>query len=1314
MLFKRTDVPMMGLNSGDVVALKVRGSFLSAVPSHQEKNTLYVLIPSHDATIEDDSVLLEVVRHGEWIGFRSWVANNAMLQATKKGAHRLLFYSERFGIYEQWSCVDIHALDSIHWKSTVMTLQNRKVRGCEMRVEVYRVGCIKEGGHHVQHVPSRAPGVDDVESMKTISGMMVQEWIKFVEKEKQRRCLLQARVEQAIDNVDGLKHWASEQIQCARRDVQEEIELLIEALQGKNAELADVNARLTTRIQWGAALLEAKKATVLGRRVLLAWKSTSARSKYCDAVILKLRRRNQVKYALSALDSWMAVVQTNKDLQTRLRLGVGRMSSLKMRCAFARWREFSYKSHEQARINAKINYDACLISQSQLAKRVVHAWRRRAHRSTEAHRLLSFCEARHNESLLLKIFRAWKMHKATKDVSIQALHDRFALRERMNLLSTVLHSWMVFVDDGLGEKIEFGKSISVYRKKTKFKTFRTWQRMLQRGKDAVQMAESMKSSQEVSVKSQCLKLWKEHAVAATGRRANLVAFVISVSENNLRTSMRFWKEYASYKRQTKLHVSKAENRRRMLALSDCTSWWRALSQESKMHRKFVNLCSQRRDIKRLKTVFCNWRNQCQRSTRTYANLVNYSEAWSMKRMKTAFAVLHQHATESILEQGMYRKAANWCSQRLRAKVMYALQLSVQQHSLFLGCLERIQFEHNLSIKKSIWNAWAYETDETVGRNALCHNFRNRNQWHMKNQYFVAWRSFIVEDRFWDRSALARKNMIDLKRKRWLFHIWRQTSSSSIKDKGLHQKAACWYVRKKSMKVIQAWIQYQTNLLQVHLICEDKYLEKERSALFSAFISWKNIWLYNNHLLVSGQKVMDSYAARLQTSALVAWRNKTAVSRFEESQMKKALAKLLYVRLQCVFHHWHQMMEDGSGKTAYCLHLERIVVRRKTRRTLSEVFAAWRSRHLQVKFDLQHMEDRERCRLNIVKSSCFCTWRHTVATLAFRQMRAIEMFAKKQTLRISLESFLFWRQETVKQSRNGIVMIHCVERVSYRLMKQSWIVWRTFASREREQRSTMIQMLNNYFIRSMKKSFDSWRKHASEESRVRKNLERCILQKKVALNLFRQSYWETIDNQLHETLGAMFADDESQFESGKIHASIVSSDYMGTPSKDSAIGEDDYVSAFSSSLADISKSLESKQVQLSTKVSRVLEQCEISPGHALTPPKRELNMLEPLQYFFSRNDARESISGAESISLSNTSSPDPLDVNDRGTEILDIGDYSSPSCTSDDFSEYPRLDTTKKHCALQRQSALKGIQGANVYSPPGSPLILARDNGFMSL
>ncbi|MEO2191636.1 MAG: hypothetical protein ABGY24_04270, partial [bacterium] len=191
------------VRTGDPEA--TQGSGAASSGGGSSPPTQYTLVPTRKSGMDDEVVFLEVVRDGPWVGLKSWVANGALLQAKRKGTHRLAFYSPRFGVYEQWGFDEGEgdSLDGIHWASTVVTLRNRKVPSVVLRVEMHRVGvCHRPEGQTqaaiensridpalVANLGAVAGSGDGTatQSIRTMSTLMVQEWIKFVEKEKARR-----------------------------------------------------------------------------------------------------------------------------------------------------------------------------------------------------------------------------------------------------------------------------------------------------------------------------------------------------------------------------------------------------------------------------------------------------------------------------------------------------------------------------------------------------------------------------------------------------------------------------------------------------------------------------------------------------------------------------------------------------------------------------------------------------------------------------------------------------------------------------------------------------------------------------------------------------------------------------------------------------------------------------------------------------------------------------------------------------------------------------------------------------------------------
>ena len=59
------------------------------------------------------------------------------------------------------------------------------------------------------------------------------------------------------------------QVDAVRRELDEEVQLLLDAVQRKSAKLADSEARLTSRLRWGVAMIQAKSELNIKRQVLM-------------------------------------------------------------------------------------------------------------------------------------------------------------------------------------------------------------------------------------------------------------------------------------------------------------------------------------------------------------------------------------------------------------------------------------------------------------------------------------------------------------------------------------------------------------------------------------------------------------------------------------------------------------------------------------------------------------------------------------------------------------------------------------------------------------------------------------------------------------------------------------------------------------------------------------------------------------------------------------------------------------------------------------------------------------------------------------
>lgn len=182
-VFKADDAPRCGLSTGDIVVFRTRGFLLAATPVSQlgadPEAVLHVLAPSDTVDPADRVAHLEVIRQGQWLGFRSQASGDRLLQVRRRGAHRLAFFSANLGTWEQWELAEAGAVDAVPWRSVHVTLRNRRMPTCELAVEIVRVGTATLMPHTALTPRSLAVGGTEEEApvenqnIRRMSGLMV-------------------------------------------------------------------------------------------------------------------------------------------------------------------------------------------------------------------------------------------------------------------------------------------------------------------------------------------------------------------------------------------------------------------------------------------------------------------------------------------------------------------------------------------------------------------------------------------------------------------------------------------------------------------------------------------------------------------------------------------------------------------------------------------------------------------------------------------------------------------------------------------------------------------------------------------------------------------------------------------------------------------------------------------------------------------------------------------------------------------------------------------------------------------------------------
>ena len=983
-----------------------------------------------------------------------------------------------------------------------------------------------------------------------------------------------------------------------------------------------------------------------------------------------------------------------------------------MQSAFSAWRRNSHEAFELARLEAAKNQDAKMIADSQRAKGAFAAWRKRAARTKEARRLLGFAANRAREQMLASAFSTWKVRVQRVRVQSVELERRVRMREKMRLSGAVFYAWRLAVDDGYGEKIEHGRSVAYDVKKTFKKVFAAWRSRVEEVKEIEVAAEVTRLQRARAVGAGMLVLWQQHASVEAATRTKLVQFVHSRALRCMKKALWFWTEHAAFSRGVAAYVARADGQRAVEALHGCLAAWRTHAFEKKIQRRYVKICTERRQLKQAKTVFGAWRAANRRSNKTFEGLLDYTDSWAQRRMRKALGVLREYAAEKARERALEAKAAKWREGRLVARVLGALQAETDRHSRFEGRLLAIGEERNQALKRVVWNAWLFEVEETTGREANLQNFQLRKSWHVVNQAFLAWRNITAEEKFLSQTAISRQLHVDAMRVRWALRVWRGEAQARVADRLQDCKADNWHRFKTVLAVFRAWRARKDVVQEAKMLCDGQYAQRQLQTKHGLLVVWRETADYHRHLRSVLHTITNTRALEMQQAVFNAWREKVAASNAEAALILRAVNKLSSLRTHQAFEHWRQMADDAQGKTMYLARMQALVDRKHVRSTLKAAFAAWRTRCLDIQAGLQQFEERDLARLAVVKSTVFSSWKnHSDRAMLLRE-KALATVVQRRSSRLMIQAFVSWRHETTTQARNDIVMMHAVDRLSFRMMKEAMFAWRIATVERKRRRDVMVSLMERSLLRSLGDAFSAWRQQVAEDIRIRQNLERCIMQKRVAYELYRESYWETVDEELQETLRAMFREAETDEEDLDIDSGLDADDVMASSeifcrSVELEIGIDLDDSEVVD-LKDIAEAFEAKRRELSAKVRAAVGQGGASPGHAMTPPKRELNVLEPLNRFFSSRlgGGCELASGADSLSLSVSSLGSSLCCTEDLEGLGDLEDWSS--CDEDEGDEGDEdlaVAFTMKSAA--NGGGRKALFDMGVLEEPTSPRILAR-------
>lgn len=961
---------------------------------------------------------------------------------------------------------------------------------------------------------------------------ITQEWLNFVEREKTLRSDLEARVEQAIADATGLREWAAIQVQGVRKDVEEEIELLLEALKRKNEALEDAHARLTTRLRWGVALLEAKKAALLGRRALLHWCVYAGRQRHNRSVVAKLEERSDTRHVSRAWQAWITYTAEQQVYQAKIRAAVKKMSHLKMFHVFQTWRHAAQESREEAMAEAAataLALNACYVL---TLSKVFSAWKYRSRCAAEATRRLDSVALRTRQTALRDAFAAWKSRVADQKSDVAGFEQQCMHSCRHALLQSAIDSWRVSVDDTFGGRMQLMHAVRFMSRRRTVRVLHAWQDHIVEANYEQQQWSCVVALYRHRVAVKALTALRDFAFERRGNREVFVSFVHARAERRMAMVLSFWHAHTQHQQYAAAVVRDSVQRRAVATLQGALSSWRNQSALSKINRHRVAVCQRRHRINTLKNALLGWKDNARQEIDERNTVAAFGAKIARNRLATALVAFREHAHEEIQERTMHAVAAGWHAGRLHARVLWALQEAVSRHQDFASSLMMIRDAMDRASVKSAWNAWQQVVGEEEAKRQMVLNFQRRRSWFSLKHAVSTWKARVQEEQRLRLSLFRCTERIAVGRSQWVFDVWRQVTAQQVEEDSIVSRSKQRLQRKLLSLLFASWRQ-RTEYVASVVDDVDAAVDDKSSALVRCCM---DAWAAHTTVRIEQRAgvvgLVHRRAESLQRGTFLAWFDNVREEKILRQRSMMASNKVSAIKASSCFAAWKQHAEDSVGERIKRIAAGTRLADAYCRRLLCVTFSTWRARSAEVAAGLATFEARRLSQSTVVMKFAFASWSNLVEREASRRDRTIDVLAKRNTVALLRISLLHWRHETKTSSRNALVSLHAAEKWSLAVARRALEAWQDVVESRRARRAALMLFLQRTSITTTHQAFSAWREVVAQRTAARNELSRCIIRKRLAFQQFKQWYWESFDEDLQATLQAMFVEHVGEGEEAR--------------------------------------------------------------------------------------------------------------------------------------------------------------------------------------
>ncbi|GFR41539.1 hypothetical protein Agub_g2252 [Astrephomene gubernaculifera] len=661
----------IGLETGDVIMLKYQGTPYVAIkqmlPYKDDAwHHCLELLTEEKALESEGMAYLEVVKQGSYVGFRSGAAGNRFVQPRRKAPHRLVFFNQNCGVWEQWDVLGDN-WRSAPWSSLPMVFRNRRLPQVQLAVDVVRVGFYVTaggmGGTPFAPTPrSLLPAIPEeghVEdtNLRRISNVLVLEWLKFVDNEKMLRQGLEANLEALQEEMAQLKVNTIRQVEYLRLQMSEEMAALGVHVSTRDTLISMLRNWLRRTQQLAANGM----ARTRHRRILMAWRYVVDNMVYYNAVIVKLTRKRQDELREKVFRAWQlrargsagaankqiaAVERRSHAIMKRVLVGwqrvlahrawrarvvvaaVQRRSALRMSTTFSAWRDLTV---QRAVGRGALQRALHGVSQAWLAAALM-AWRaatlaaRRndvqadlmAERRVARVAATAFfgwqdvvgvrraADRLACKSLLRYAFGAWRDGVSAAQLRASAA-DAMAAERPLALRRSVLDAWreITLARGALQQRLE--RHVAHRSFGLQARVLAEWG--LAAGARRRQRALLRRHQAAVGARTAAAVLVGWHAVVArtAWRQSRMITAVSRTSARRMSAVFTFWRAYASDRAAVTGRGSLLAVRIRRMRLGALMAGWRHIAARVRAGRHILETIAGRLEAGFMSSVFTEWR-----------------------------------------------------------------------------------------------------------------------------------------------------------------------------------------------------------------------------------------------------------------------------------------------------------------------------------------------------------------------------------------------------------------------------------------------------------------------------------------------------------------------------------------------------------------------------------------------------------------------------------------------------------------------------------------------------------------------------------